>query len=117
MPCKSPSKTVRENYTICRHATATAFPGRQQVDYLSGFDEDGGDYYSILGLDPGADKKSIKKAYHNAMRDCHPDSNHTDEAHEFATFVNEIHEVGCTHLMQMSWVLEGCEGADPGRGV
>lgn len=74
------------------HATKTAFPGRRQIDYLSGFDEDGGDYYSILGLDPGADKKTIKKAYHNAMRDCHPDSNHTEEAHEFATFLNEIHE-------------------------
>ncbi len=43
--------------------------------------------------DPGSDKKSIKKAYYDAMRDCHPDSNDNDEATEFATFLNEIYEV------------------------
>ena len=91
------SFTRLKSLLLYRQATATrtAFPGRQQIDYLSGFDEDGGDYYSILGLDPGADKKSIKRAYYDAMRDCHPDSNDTEEAHEFATFLNEIHEVRC----------------------
>jgi len=94
------------------NATATAFPGRQEVDYLSGFDADGEDYYSILGLDPGADRKSIKKAYYDAMREAHPDHNNTEEAREFSTFLNEIHEclmdeekradydamIGCSHL-------------------
>lgn len=29
---------------------ATAFPGVQRVDYLTGFDEEGEDYYNILGV-------------------------------------------------------------------
>ena len=43
--------------------------------------------------DPEADKKAIKKAYYDAMRDCHPDSNEGEEAIEFATFLNDIYEV------------------------
>lgn len=27
------------------------------------------------------------------MRDCHPDFSNAEEAHEFATFLNEIYEV------------------------
>ena len=52
--------------------------------------------------DPGSDKKSIKKAYYDAMRDCHPDSNDNDEATEFATFLNEIYEVSLE-----TWHLQG----------
>lgn len=46
--------------------------------------------------DPEADKKAIKKAYYEAMRDCHPDSNEGEEAVEFATFLNDIYQVTCT---------------------
>lgn len=31
-------------------AKATAFPGVRRVDYLNGFDEEGEDYYNILGI-------------------------------------------------------------------
>lgn len=53
--------------------------------------------------DPRSDKKAIKKAYYDAMRDCHPDSNRNDEATEFATFLNEIYEVsGELRLVSLS---------------
>lgn len=32
------------------------------------------DYYEILGVDPDADEKGIKKAYRNIIKYCHPDS-------------------------------------------
>lgn len=35
---------------VCRPLGATAFPGVKNVDYLEGFDENGEDYYSILGV-------------------------------------------------------------------
>ena len=46
-----------------------------------------------LVQDPGTDKKSIRKAYYDAMRDCHPDTSSAEESTEFATFLNEIYEV------------------------
>jgi ferredoxin len=58
----------------------------------SGFDGDGEDYYAILGVDPAADSKTIRKAYHATMRDCHPDLSNGEEALEFSTFLNEIYE-------------------------
>ena len=32
------------------------------------------DFYRILGVDPDADEKGIKKAYRNIIKYCHPDS-------------------------------------------
>jgi molecular chaperone DnaJ len=32
------------------------------------------DFYEILGVDPDADEKSIKKAYRSIIKYCHPDS-------------------------------------------
>ncbi len=31
------------------------------------------DYYRTLGLEPGASKKELRKAYLRLVRDCHPD--------------------------------------------
>ena len=50
----------------------------------------GRDYYQILGVDRGADKKAIKSAYRKLARKCHPDVNPNDKRAE--TRFKEISE-------------------------
>ena len=77
-------------------ATAAA-PEQERLSYgTSQFDEHGDDYYSILGVPPGAPPNVIKASYYKAIRECHPDLTGVDEdtATEFCIFLNEIYEVG-----------------------
>ena len=51
------------------------------------------DYYKILGVDPDADKKTIKNAYRKLARKYHPDvSDHHDAENQFKE-VAEAYEV------------------------
>ncbi|WP_114227783.1 MULTISPECIES: J domain-containing protein [Sphingomonas] len=49
------------------------------------------DYYTILGVDPGAEGADIRLAYRKLMRLYHPDVNRTDEAARKATAINEAY--------------------------
>jgi hypothetical protein len=51
------------------------------------------DYYKILGLKPGADLESIRKAYRNQAKIYHPDLNNSAQANDFFILLNEAHEV------------------------
>ncbi|HEV7232316.1 MAG TPA: DnaJ domain-containing protein [Bacteroidia bacterium] len=51
------------------------------------------DYYKILGLKPGADVESIRKAYRNLAKVYHPDLNSSVQANDFFILLNEAHEV------------------------
>lgn len=55
-------------------------------------EQDGVDYYAVLGVSPNADADTIKKAYYAAMRDYHPDISYDDEATEFCIFLNDVYE-------------------------
>ena len=52
------------------------------------------DYYSVLGVDKGAEQKDIRQAFRTLARKYHPDLNQ-DDADAEARFkqVNEAHEV------------------------
>ncbi len=51
------------------------------------------DYYKILGIEPGADLESIRKAYRNQAKIYHPDLNNSAQANEFFILLNEAHTV------------------------
>ena len=51
------------------------------------------DYYKILGIEPGADLESIRKAYRNLAKVYHPDLNGSAQANEFFILLNEAHTV------------------------
>ncbi|KAK9798198.1 hypothetical protein WJX73_003293 [Symbiochloris irregularis] len=89
----------------CRNGRCPSRPGLSlastsaQAEFLSygspsQFNEEGGDYYSILGVSPTAPQSSIKTSYYNTIRECHPDLTGVDEneATEFCIFLNEIYE-------------------------
>lgn len=55
------------------------------------------DYYAVLDLGPGADLKTVKKAYHRKMRENHPDKFAHDpveerRAHARAQEINEAYQ-------------------------
>lgn len=62
-------------------------------------EQDGVDYYAVLGVSPNADHKTIKKAYHKAMRDYHPDISMDEDATEFCIFLNEVYDVLLSFLL------------------
>ncbi len=52
------------------------------------------DYYSILGVEKGASKKDLKKAYHDLARKYHPDANPNNKnAEEKFKEISEAYEV------------------------
>jgi len=53
----------------------------------------GEDYYSVLGVDKGADKKTIKSAYRQKARKFHPDVNKEPGAEEKFKTISNAYEV------------------------
>ena len=51
------------------------------------------DYYDVLGLKKGADKKEIKKAYRRLAKQWHPDRNDSPEAEDKFKELQEAYEV------------------------
>eukprot|EP00210_Caulerpa_lentillifera_P005564 g5322.t2 len=86
-------KTLKRRFRHTRlfqfHATTEEADFKLESNYT---EPDGVDYYSVLGVSPNADAKVIKKAYHKAMRDYHPDISMDDDATEFCIFLNEVYE-------------------------
>ena len=54
------------------------------------------DYYEILGVDKGADEKTMKSAFRKKAMGCHPDR-HPDDPEAEARF-KELNAVSYTHL-------------------
>ena len=50
------------------------------------------DYYSVLGVEPGADEKAVKSAYRRLARKFHPDVSKEPDAEERFKAVNEAYE-------------------------
>lgn len=53
----------------------------------------GEDFYTILGVNPDAETKDIKKAYYNLMREVHPDRSDDEYSTQLCAVLNEIYEV------------------------
>ena len=51
------------------------------------------DFYDVLGVDRGADKKAIKTAYRQKARQYHPDVNKEDGAEEKFKRISNAYEV------------------------
>ena len=51
------------------------------------------DFYNVLGVDRGADKKAIKTAYRQKARQFHPDVNKEDGAEEKFKRISNAYEV------------------------
>ncbi len=51
------------------------------------------DYYEVLGVSKGADKKEVKKAYRKLAKEFHPDRNKASDAEEKFKEVQEAYEV------------------------
>lgn len=51
------------------------------------------DYYEVLGIQKGADKKEIKSAYRKMAKELHPDRNKAEDAEEKFKEVQEAYEV------------------------
>jgi hypothetical protein len=61
------------------------------------------DYYKILGLQPGADTESIRKAYRNLAKIYHPDLNGSEQANAYFILLNEAHEVLTDELKRIAY--------------
>jgi curved DNA-binding protein CbpA len=49
------------------------------------------DYYKILGIQPGADADTVRKAYRNLAKTYHPDLNNSAQANAFFIELNEAY--------------------------
>jgi curved DNA-binding protein len=71
------------------------------------------DYWAVLGLDPGADPGSLKRAFRAQARRWHPDLNDNDPvAEERFKLVNEAYAVLSDPRRRQAWEA----GHDPGVG-
>ena len=62
------------------------------------------DYWSLLGLDPGSDGDSLKRAFRREARRWHPDLNGNDrQAEERFKLVNEAYAVLSDHDRRVAW--------------
>ena len=74
------------------------------------------DYWSVLGLSPGADGSSLKRAFRTQARRWHPDLNANDpRAEDQFKLVNEAYAVLSDPLKRQLW--EAAIGEDPGDAV
>ena len=74
------------------------------------------DYWSVLGLAPGADGTSLKRAFRTQARRWHPDLNANDpRAEDQFKLVNEAYAVLSDPLKRQLW--EAANGEDPGDAV
>ena len=74
------------------------------------------DYWSVLGLSPGADGTSLKRAFRTQARRWHPDLNANDpRAEDQFKLVNEAYAVLSDPLKRQLW--EAAIGEDPGDAV
>jgi len=74
------------------------------------------DYWSVLGLSPGADGTSLKRAFRTQARRWHPDLNANDpRAEDQFKLVNEAYAVLSDPLKRQLW--EAAIGEDPGGAV
>ena len=73
------------------------------------------DYWSVLGLEPGADAGSLKRAFRAQARRWHPDLNGNDPlAEERFKLVNEAYAVLSDSRRRQAWEAGG---AGPGAGA
>lgn len=83
----------RDLWTWINKMQEEAQKAQRQVIRARSSDE----YYAVLGLGPGADLKTVKKAYHRKMRENHPDKFAHDpvaerRAHARAQEINEAYQ-------------------------
>ena len=72
------------------------------------------DYYSILGVDKGANANDIKKAYREKAKQCHPDKNPGDKnAEEQFKKVNEAFEVLSDDKKRQNYDTTGSPNGNP----
>jgi hypothetical protein len=51
------------------------------------------DYYNILGVPPGSDTETIRKAYRTSAKVYHPDLNGSEQASAHFILLNEAHDI------------------------
>lgn len=74
------------------------------------------DYWSVLGLEPGADASSLKRAFRAQARRWHPDLNGNDPlAEERFKLVNEAYAVLSDPRRRQAWETGEPGGEAPGR--
>ncbi|MBL8132316.1 MAG: molecular chaperone DnaJ [Anaerolineae bacterium] len=74
------------------------------------------DYYEVLGVQRGADKDSIKRAYRKLAREFHPDVNKNPEAEDQFKEINEAYEVLSDDDKRARYDRFGHAGVNNGAG-
>ena len=82
----------RRNFVFKTFSASSVRDLEDEATTLVVSDSEHGDYYSILGLAPGATPQDIKRAYRELMKDWHPDQSNDAESNDFAIFLNQIYE-------------------------